>query len=59
MAHTERETFVWWEDRTTGKVVWRYSGLGHGGLSVTPHGLMMMLELSVDSYSIRLDMVRK
>ena len=48
----ERETFVWWEEPTTGRVVWRYSGLDHGELSVTLHGLMMMLQLYADSYSI-------
>ena len=57
MAHTERETFVWWEEPTTGRVVWRYSGLGHGELSVTLHGLRVMLQLSVNSYNILLGKV--
>ena len=57
MNHMEKGIFVWLEDPTTGRVVWRYSGLDHGELSVTLHGLLMMLKLSVDNYSIPLPMV--
>ena len=51
-SHTEREMFVWWEEPTTGKDVWRYSYLDHGELSVTLHGLILMLMSSVDSCNI-------
>ena len=56
-AHTERVTFVWWEDLTTGRVGWRYSGTEHGELSVTLSGLSMMLVLSVDNYNMLLEVV--
>ena len=55
---TERVTFVWWEDLTTGRVEWRYSGTEHGELSVTISGLSMMLVLSVDNYNMLLEVVR-
>ena len=50
MRLTEREIFVWQEDPITGRVVWRYTGLGHGGLLVTLHGVIVMLKLSADSW---------
>ena len=30
MTTIVKGTFVWWEAHTTGRVEWRYSGVGHG-----------------------------
>ena len=54
---TERVTFVWWEDLTTGRVEWRYSGKEHGELSVTLSGLSVMPELFANSYNMLLEVV--
>ena len=43
------ETFVWWEDLTTGRVEWRYSGMEHGELSVTQTGVLLKLKLCVNN----------
>ena len=51
LGHTKMEIIVWWGEPTTGRVVWRYTGMDHGALSVTLYGLMMMLILSVDNYN--------
>ena len=56
-VHTERVTFVWWEDLTTGRVGWRYSRTEHGELSVTLSGRSMMLGLSVDSCNMLQEVV--
>ena len=50
MRLTEREIFVWWEEPTTGKVVWKYSGLNHGHQYQTLLGVVQRLELCVDSW---------
>ena len=50
MRFTEREIFVWWEEPTTGKVVWKYSGLDHGHQYQTLLGVVQRLELCVDSW---------
>ena len=42
-------TFVWWEDLTTGRVEWRYSGVEHGELSVRLTGVCQKLRLCVNN----------
>ena len=51
------ETFVWWEELTTGKGEWRYSGMETGELSVTLCGVQLMLMLFADNYNIHLKTV--
>ena len=52
-----REIFAWWEEPTTGRVVWRYIGWDSGGLSVTLHGLQKMLVLSANNYGMLMGVV--
>ena len=51
------ETFVWWEELTTGRGGWRYSGMETGELSVTLCGVQLMLMLFADNYNIHLKTV--
>ena len=51
MVHTEMEIFVWWEDLTTGREEWRFTGMEYGELSVTLSGVPMILMLSADNSS--------
>ena len=44
-------TFVWWEDLTTGRVEWRYSGMEHGELSVMLTGVCQKLRLCVNNFN--------
>ena len=52
---TERETFVWWEDHTAGRVEWRYTCLEYGGLLLMIQPTILMLRLFVDSLDMTLD----
>ena len=45
-VHTGMEIFVWWEDLTTGREEWRFTGTEYGELSVTLGGVQQMLMLS-------------
>ena len=51
------EIFVWWEELTTGRGEWRYSGIETGELSVTLCGVQLMLMLFADNYNIHLKTV--
>ena len=55
MVTTGRETFVWWEDRTAGRVEWRYICLENGALLLTIQPTILMLRLFVDSLDMTLD----
>ena len=50
-------TFVWWEELTTGRGEWRYSGMETGELSVTLCGVQLMLMLFADNYYTHLKAV--
>ena len=58
LGHIEMVIIVWWEELTTGRVVWRYFSLDHGKPLMTLPGLMRMLMLYVNNYKALLEEVR-
>ena len=50
-----RETFVWWEDHTAGRVEWRYTCLENGELLLRVSPTILILGLFVDSLDMTLD----
>ena len=51
-VHIEMEIFVWWEDLTTGREEWRFTGTEYGELSVTLSGVYLRLMLSAGNLGI-------